>query len=1202
MSSLSEGSSTILDARFLTINNIDPLAGFPLTAPDGSVSAAPYSFEKHGGTGVSLIADRVTFGVNGQVGMLVDMEANVALGSVPSDYGATTPGEGVLFVSAASTVPTSAASGGGLLYVSGSSLDFLTPTGSVIHLSSKTGDVFGPVASTPRAVATFDGATGKLLQDSFLLTTTASSLLAPDGSSAFNTYTFTGDEDTGMSLASAGVLQLTTGASSQVQLSTGAVTVAVTGVESTVPDGTAGAPAYNFSAAPTSGVFLNGTDVNVSVSGTTGLVVENVGGAVPNAALASAAPSDYGAGTPGVGVVFLPEVSVVPSGVPNLGYGSVLYTSSDSLISLNSAGVTRDLTKCAEETSGTTTLNGVVRFSGTTGKILQDTSSLTVDAAGQWAGPDATDSVVTYGFSGDPNTGMYSSGVGVVNFATGGGSRLSVSSSSIGIERLLLPDGSPTAPSISFSSNATTGMYYDTATDSVCMTSNGKCGLAIFDTLNVAVGGSPTDQFGGGEAVVWLREATVVPTSNPSGGGLLYADSAELKLRTPSGAVFALTDHVTGPGSATDEALVLFDGTSGKLVQNGVVTGTTAGKLLAGDGLVSAPAYSFTSDPDTGMYISGTDVSLVAGGSAQLTVDGSSVTCASPMRAPFGSASAPSFSFSGDTNTGVYRGFTNRATVSVGGTPGVAVQISGSGTNVSLTGTASFAAGENVVYIEEVGVVPVGTLTSGGLLYVDGIDLKFHDDSGAVSTLNGSPTSFIDGPSSSVVDAVTFWGDTSGTVYDSGSVLATSTQLSATGYRVSAASNTDITLDTSRLSLTAGTGNSVLVGSSGVEVVGIPLHADLSLRVGGASGVSASLSGSVLTSNHQNAAGTFEWRRDGSQIMATTAALDLTTPNAYVFPNSTEQLTISNTSATSYTIASTTSGGTADNISLFLNDIKRGAFLLADADFGDALLFPLRRVKVSSSIVAQDGSLVAPAYTFRSANQSGLMYDTTTSSVGLVAGSALSMVVSEAAGGTETNVAAAVSSFPTTYNGGVRVMYIGEVITEPTSDESSSKIMYVSSDDNLRWIHAAADDDQNSTLNALARRASMTLNWTPGSGSAVNLDGETWTQGDVAGVTIDRGVMSQPDVETTVMITLQATWASNSTGYRSISIVSTNSYTKEATSAVEAVNGDTTSHSVSVVRRIEVADGSNVVFSAEVFQNSGAGLNVDLTMTLVRLG
>jgi len=297
----------------------------------------------------------------------------------------------------------------------------------------------------------------------------------------------------------------------------------------------------------------------------------------------------------------------------------------------------------------------------------------------------------------------------------------------------------------------------------------------------------------------------------------------------------------------------------------------------------------------------------------------------------------------------------------VGGSVGLAMDVAGTGTNVSLTGTSTYGGGQNVAFLEEVGVVPVGTLPSGGILYVSGTDLIFHDDTGATATLNSSPTSFIDGPATSVVDSIAFWNSTNGTTFNSGTVTATSTQVAATGYYAGTA-NTDITNDTSRLTFTAGTGNALLVGSGGVEVTGVPFHADDTLRISGAGGVSESLSGSVYTSNHLNAAGTFEWQRNGSQIFAT-SGLNVTTANSYVFPSSTELMDIGNTSGTTYTVASTSSG-TPDNISLSVDATTRVLFDDGNSLLGNATVFPTERTNVSTRIEAGDGSIASPAYTF----------------------------------------------------------------------------------------------------------------------------------------------------------------------------------------------------------------------------------------------
>jgi hypothetical protein len=56
-------------------------------------------------------------------------------------------------------------------------------------------------------------------------------------------------------------------------------------------------------------------------------------------------------------------------------------------------------------------------------------------------------------------------------------------------------------------------------------TSGGNLGIGI------------TDQFGGGAQVVGLANATTVPTTNPTGGGVLYAEAGALKWRGSSGTI-----------------------------------------------------------------------------------------------------------------------------------------------------------------------------------------------------------------------------------------------------------------------------------------------------------------------------------------------------------------------------------------------------------------------------------------------------------------------------------------------------------------------------------------------------------------------------------------------------------------------------------------------------------------------------------------
>jgi hypothetical protein len=77
--------------------------------------------------------------------------------------------------------------------------------------------------------------------------------------------------------------------------------------------------------------------------------------------------------------------------------------------------------------------------------------------------------------------------------------------------------------------------------------------------------------------------------------------------------------------------------------------------LRGPSGSASSPTFSFSGDSNTGVYLSGTDqVGLSAGGTVRLSVDPTDVTSTLPYIGPVGSASAPTYSFSGDTDTGFY--------------------------------------------------------------------------------------------------------------------------------------------------------------------------------------------------------------------------------------------------------------------------------------------------------------------------------------------------------------------------------------------------------------------------------------------------------------------------------------------------------------------------------------------------------------------
>ena len=72
---------------------------------------------------------------------------------------------------------------------------------------------------------------------------------------------------------------------------------------------------------------------------------------------------------------------------------------------------------------------------------------------------------------------------------------------------------------------------------------------------------------------------------------------------------------VFGPGSSTNNALALWDGTTGTLLNNSDVT-YVSDQFLAPNGSTGAPTYSFTAFPTTGIFTDGTNLYIQGGGFA----------------------------------------------------------------------------------------------------------------------------------------------------------------------------------------------------------------------------------------------------------------------------------------------------------------------------------------------------------------------------------------------------------------------------------------------------------------------------------------------------------------------------------------------------------------------------------------------------------
>lgn len=79
-----------------------------------------------------------------------------------------------------------------------------------------------------------------------------------------------------------------------------------------------------------------------------------------------------------------------------------------------------------------------------------------------------------------------------------------------------------------------------TGTGKIYFKTNGdNIALQISDNQDVGINGN---DYGGGVKVVFIANATTIPTNNPVGGGILYAEGGALKYRGSSGTVTTIAN------------------------------------------------------------------------------------------------------------------------------------------------------------------------------------------------------------------------------------------------------------------------------------------------------------------------------------------------------------------------------------------------------------------------------------------------------------------------------------------------------------------------------------------------------------------------------------------------------------------------------------------------------------------------------------
>lgn len=187
-------------------------------------------------------------------------------------------------------------------------------------------------------------------------------------------------------------------------------------------------------------------------------------------------------------------------------------------------------------------------------------------------------------------------------------------------------------------------------------TGAGIPGALVFQTGSVGASGTGVSALTTRLTVAHDAVTATVPFLGVAGTALLPSFSFS---GDPNTGIFS---------NAADTLLFSTGGDARVLLSTTDLTSTLP--ILGPVGSDTAPTYSFSSDPDTGIYHGGPADSIyfTTGGVFRFSITTTEVASTLVFLGPNGSAAAPTYSFSNDTNTGIYSVAADALGFSAGGT------------------------------------------------------------------------------------------------------------------------------------------------------------------------------------------------------------------------------------------------------------------------------------------------------------------------------------------------------------------------------------------------------------------------------------------------------------------------------------------------------------------------------------------------------
>jgi hypothetical protein len=396
--------------------------------------------------------------------------------------------------------------------------------------SNGAGDVAGPASSTDNAVVRFDSTTGKLIQNSGVTISDADLLTTTD---------LTVNDNTTLGSSNTDTVNFNARVASDINPATdNTYDLGVTGHEwrNLNIDGTANIDS----------LVADTADIN--------------GGTIDGTTIGAGTPSTGQFTTLGVGTPAGTNVKLATAGAGLTGTSQFSHTSFVTATSDATVGYLGYVSNISTEASAFT-MTDMTHFRAGQGTI--GIGSTVTNQTGYLAMSSMTGATKNYGFRGQiaaaaNRYNLYMDGTaqnyfaGNVGIGTAGpnsklevagvttnndGIRLEGSGSNL---RLMIQNASGITGERAFSltnNSAVKGLLFQALDNSYNFVRN----VAMFGhDGNVGIG--TTDQFGGGVKVVGLANATTAPSTNPTGGGVLYVESGALKYRGSSGTVTTIAN------------------------------------------------------------------------------------------------------------------------------------------------------------------------------------------------------------------------------------------------------------------------------------------------------------------------------------------------------------------------------------------------------------------------------------------------------------------------------------------------------------------------------------------------------------------------------------------------------------------------------------------------------------------------------------